>query len=157
MEETCSYGIVLLCQKNALTFQNYVHIMCGSNCEDIQLEYKVKENLEGLNEHKATGHLIRSKAIWTENGENSIQTFLQVQSWNYISKYTYIKTLNGKDKMIKDKLKNPRSRRKCLFPVVYRIKFNARIGKYRNSLLFKIKLKVVSDTDKNACNNSIPM
>ena len=69
--------------------------------DDLKTEYEeLKQELETINEYSATGHLIRSKAKWIEDGEKCTKYFLQLENRNYKTKY--IKTLNLDNITIKD-------------------------------------------------------
>ena len=62
--------------------------------------HKIKQEIELINDQRATGYMIRSKAQWVENGEKCTKYFMQLENINYKAKY--IKSLNWKDTIIKD-------------------------------------------------------
>ena len=69
--------------------------------QEIQAEYNnIKQQIEDINEKRAKGNLIRSKANWIENNEKSSKYFLQLKNKNHKSKY--IKSLIVNNKTITD-------------------------------------------------------
>ena len=67
--------------------------------KSIRNEYdNIKSEIEDLNEYKAMGHLIRSKAQWVEHGEKCSKYFLQLENRNYKTKY--IKSIFVNDNLI---------------------------------------------------------
>ena len=69
--------------------------------ENVKDDYEiVKQEIESINEQKAKGHLIRSKARWIEDGEKCTKYFLQLETRNFKTKY--IKTLTTENTTIRD-------------------------------------------------------
>ena len=70
------------------------------NDETIKEYVAIKQEIEDLNDYKANGHLIRSKAKWIEDGEKCTKYFIQLENRNYKTKY--IKTIHVNDRVVKE-------------------------------------------------------
>jgi len=141
-------------QEHSLT--NRLHLLeeLIDKGESVRDEYdSVKHELENINESKARGHLIRSKAKWIEDGEKCTKYFLQLETRNFKTKY--IKTLNTEKRTIRDQ-KEILQEQEQFYSQLYKATHdNTNCSNSNPCSLFSNKANTLTDVEKQACDMNI--
>ena len=113
---------------------------------------EVKEELDNINEYKANGHILRSKANWIENGEKCTKYFMQLESRNYKTKY--IKAIQVE----KHSITNPTEILKEQAKFYEKLYSEPKKDKCENECnLFDIQSPKLSQDDKTLCDKDITL
>jgi exonuclease III len=131
-------------------------IMEGNQDESIIKKfYLVKSELEIFEKQRAKGAIIRSKALWTEEGEQNSSYFLRLEKNNYCNKL--ISQLNIEGKIITDATEIL-DEEKRFYENLYTKKINEETKKFQeNCNLFTKNPKIpkISETQKESCDEPI--
>ena len=130
--------------------QNIDHAPNPSD-EAIKEYVNVKKEIEELNDYKANGHLMRSKAKWIEDGEKCTKYIIQLENRNYKTKY--IKTIHVDERVVNEQ-KEILYEQKQFYADLYTEKTRNGTCSDDCSLLANPQNKLC-DKDKKICDNVI--
>ena len=122
--------------------------------DNLHEEYDhIKSELEGINEYKATGHLIRSKAKWVEDGEKCTKYFLQLENRNHKTKY--IKSLKIDNTTIRDPQEILKAQEEFYSQLYTELDKKSQCINIDNCLFFNSKSTSLNEIDKDSCDKII--
>jgi exonuclease III len=118
--------------------------------------YKItKKELENIEHFEASGHILRSKAKWTEEGEKNTSYFLNLEKRNYLNKTISKLEVNGKVLTKETDILNAEVN---FYKTLYSEKLNNAETKYKDSMnhfLEDNSNKKLTNIEKSLCEKDI--
>jgi len=123
--------------------------------EKLEIYKTTKKELENIENSEAAGHILRSKAKWTELGEKNSSFFLTLEKRNYLNKT--ISKLEENGQLITNE-KDILNTEANYYQQLYSEKLNTNNDTYKKSLvtfIYNNNVKKISDSERILCDHDI--